>query len=177
MRGILLETGHEPESRRRTQSLILADHRTRTLAGAAGWIITLTESTRPEYVENAALGFYIYHNFRHLYTEDEQRYLNAAMKALKGPSWGSDPLLNPDRHHPVTEHILKVGLGAYQYEVAQRILAEHGEAVFVNRCETCGQIVRTPIACLCTWCGHSWYERREELRERARSSVYNPTDE
>lgn len=42
-------------------------------------------------------------------------------------------------------------------QVRDRILDDHADEVFVNRCPECDHVVRTPRARLCLWCGHDWH--------------------
>jgi hypothetical protein len=49
------------------------------------------------------------------------------------------------------------GFEAFCARAAARILAEHGESVFLNCCPECGKLTRTPKARLCLHCGHAWH--------------------
>jgi tRNA U34 2-thiouridine synthase MnmA/TrmU len=59
---------------------------------------------------------------------------------------------------PGVSQALADGFGSFREKVAQRILTEYSESIFINRCLRCNRIVRTPKAKLCTWCGYSWHE-------------------
>lgn len=52
--------------------------------------------------------------------------------------------------------LLKGGQDAIDQRIAIRIMTEHPDKVFVNKCLNCGQLARTPLAKQCRQCGHSW---------------------
>ena len=54
------------------------------------------------------------------------------------------------------------GFDTFTDRVLQRIYRECPELLYLNRCEACGNIVATPKACICGWCGHDWFSRRNE---------------
>ena len=41
-------------------------------------------------------------------------------------------------------------------KIADRILSEHRDKVFINNCPSCGRLARTPFAKQCRHCGHNW---------------------
>ncbi len=41
-------------------------------------------------------------------------------------------------------------------KIADRILREHRDKVFINNCPSCGRLARTPFARQCRHCGHNW---------------------
>ncbi len=67
--------------------------------------------------------------------------------------WGPDS-------DPRIREALRDGPDAFRKRVRERVLAEYGDQVFVNRCSVCERIVATPQARQCLWCGHDWH--REE---------------
>ena len=58
---------------------------------------------------------------------------------------------------PAVLRLAADGLEAFRRAAAARILAEHPDAVFLNRCPACGGLTRTPRAKLCLHCGHAWH--------------------
>ena len=52
---------------------------------------------------------------------------------------------------------LAEGSEEFRRRVCARVLAEAGDAVFVNRCPRCNRVVRTPQARQCFWCGFDWH--------------------
>jgi len=49
------------------------------------------------------------------------------------------------------------GAETFRRSVCRRVLADHEAEVFVNRCPSCGRVVRTPRAKQCFWCGQDWH--------------------
>lgn len=48
--------------------------------------------------------------------------------------------------------------------IAQRILRDHADEVYLNHCPACGALTRTPTARLCLTCGHTWFEVPRDQR-------------
>lgn len=63
---------------------------------------------------------------------------------------------------PEAEAALAEGVEAFRRRVCRRVLADHGAAVLVNRCPSCGRVVRTPQARQCFWCGFDWHSADAE---------------
>jgi len=118
-----------------------------------------------DYDDDDALTEYIWRHYTHLlaaaearaglYTEPLDR--DTALK-LKGEAF-ADYL---DRTHgSVTTSELNVALQDGRIvlfrRARDRILKEHGQTVFINRCPACGRIVRSPGARQCIWCNHDWH--------------------
>lgn len=40
--------------------------------------------------------------------------------------------------------------------IAERLLKEHPDKVFINNCPNCGKLARTPVAKQCRHCGKNW---------------------
>ena len=115
------------------------------------------------------LAIYVITHYPHLLTVDERAaelHLAATYKATGGRSdvraqtearaepgaksrWLSDD--------PAVTALAAEGLEAFRARVAERILAERADAVFLNLCPACGGLTRTPQARLCLHCGHSWH--------------------
>jgi ribosomal protein L32 len=49
-------------------------------------------------------------------------------------------------------------------KIAQRIIRDHLDEVYLNHCPTCGALTRTPTARLCLSCGHSWFHVPRDQR-------------
>src|SRR5262245_61170602 len=58
---------------------------------------------------------------------------------------------------PAVDSALEQGHGAFLDRVRDRILAEVGNQLVMNRCPMCRRIVRTPKARQCMWCHHDWH--------------------
>jgi hypothetical protein len=107
-----------------------------------------------------------YGHFMNLTEHLAYRHLAGAMKATKG---GSDisaqaeakksmihsRLLSED---PAVLLLARNGLQPFAEVTAERILAEHGEKVFLNRCPRCQGLARTPSPRQCRACGLDWHE-------------------
>ncbi|WP_338394142.1 hypothetical protein [Fulvitalea axinellae] len=52
--------------------------------------------------------------------------------------------------------LLKDGIDRFYQNVAERIMAEHADKVFMNKCPKCGRLARTPKARQCGHCGNEW---------------------
>ena len=116
-----------------------------------------------QYDERSILLQYIWNHYRHLLTLFERLVETAGVvrqKAQASNSPNYSRMLN-DRwgslDNSSVDAALKDGLNAFKQRVCERILAEHGDQVFVNRCSQCHRIVRTPQARQCFWCGYNWH--------------------
>ena len=117
------------------------------------------------YDDGTALTEYVWWHYKHLLTPAEARAglytipcdRDAAIKA-KGPQF-ADYL---DRIHGPVEKSevdleLRDGYAALYLRARDRILREHVDSVFINRCPSCRRIVRSPGARQCLWCKHDWH--------------------
>ena len=138
-----------------------------------------------EYDDKAVLNRYIRIHYWHLFNDFEKRVNNTIFARFKAVAY-SNPnnsdsaleqfCLNPnniqnltekyrkqlelsgDIGNPLINAALENGTEAFASKVCKRILSEHRNEIFINRCEKCQRIVRTPIARMCVWCGHSWFD-------------------
>lgn len=58
----------------------------------------------------------------------------------------------------------QAGWDAAREKIAQRILCDHPDEVYLNHCPACGALTRTPTARLCLSCGHSWFHVPRDQR-------------
>jgi hypothetical protein len=58
----------------------------------------------------------------------------------------------------------QAGWDAAREKIAQRILRDHADEVYLNHCPACGDLTRTPTARLCLSCGHSWFHVPRDQR-------------
>ncbi len=98
-----------------------------------------------------ALTQYIFHNYFNLLTADEKKAWAAAVEDRGGES-----------KDPATLQLLSNGPGPFFKGVRDRVLKDHEDKISLNRCPKCGAIARTPEACLCPSCNHTWYELRKK---------------
>ena len=137
-----------------------------------------------EYVEEYELRRYVWRNYRHVFSERELALRFSATIELKARHARSDAAAARYRQMPGyfidadVEVIAASGsLTAFEQQCCERLLHDHREEIFINRCERCQHIVASPIACTCRWCGHIWFDRRAEMKARSTSSIYpNPRD-
>lgn len=107
---------------------------------------------------------YIFQNYLPLLTEAERLAYRSIIADIKAD--GSSPAMAAMlRKHwgttdPAALHLLKDGLETFYRSVRDRIVSECSSAVHFNRCSKCGELARTPTACLCPACNHTWYETR-----------------
>ncbi len=118
---------------------------------------------RSEYDEDLELDRYVLNHFGHLMTDLERlgqksvfaqekasNQVSEKMKQVLLDKWGS--LNNPE----VVE-ALSGGVEQFRRTVRKRILKDHEESVFLNRCPKCTNLLETPRAQMCLWCNHSWH--------------------
>lgn len=53
--------------------------------------------------------------------------------------------------------LLEGGYDEFKKRVANRILLEQPNSIFINNCPNCGKLARTPKAKQCRFCGHDWH--------------------
>ncbi len=116
------------------------------------------------YDDDRELTDYVWHNYAHLVTRQEWRVWQAVSIESKAGS-ASENMARLMRQHwgainePDVVEALRDGIPAFRQTVRERILAEHPEEVFINRCTRCERIVARPKSKQCLWCGHDWHER------------------
>ena len=124
-----------------------------------------------EYDEDAELDKYVLSSYPNLMTRlealgqkaafAEQKAENTTSKAMADKlreKWGS-------QNNPEVVAALSKGVEIFRRTVRNRILQDHADDVFLNRCPECDKLVRTPKAKLCLWCGHSWHEKVPDKSE------------
>jgi hypothetical protein len=136
------------------------------------------ELMKGEYDEAYQLQYYIWRNYRHALTNREHALYHAALLELNARHARSEDLAVRLREIPgyffnaEVAAIAETGLVAFERQCCERLLTDYADQIYINRCECCKRIVVSPIACVCMWCGHEWYERRSEMFARAASSIY-----
>ena len=58
----------------------------------------------------------------------------------------------------------QAGWDAARERIAERIVGDHPDEVYLNRCPECSALTRTPTARLCLSCGHTWYYVPRDVR-------------
>jgi hypothetical protein len=132
----------------------------------------MSKKAHQPYDEDAVLFRYVWDNFRHALTDREKALIGAAsieIKAQRAPMYRK--ILPGYFYDDDVAAIVATGLEAFERSCVERLLHDFADHIFINRCERCQHIVKTPIACVCLWCGHRWFERRAELIARSYSSI------
>lgn len=114
------------------------------------------------YDEEQQLTDYIWHNYSHLMKEDEWlagRAVDAEEKAAASSGKVAARLVEAlgVESDPRIEPLLRDGVSAFRTRVRNRLLKDHSGEVVIKRCPACGQVVATPRAQQCLWCGHDWH--------------------
>jgi len=89
-------------------------------------------------------------------------YKNLMVERKTDDSSSEDMKRHLRRHFQSTEPevVALLDKGAREFLIAtrDRLLRDHSMEIFLNHCPQCGALARTPKACLCPVCCHSWYE-------------------
>lgn len=111
------------------------------------------------------LTHYIFHNYYGFLTTSETAALKIVIAEHKARQASTDAMRrmlrsqfgSSDRN---VSALLERGPIDFLIVTRDRILNEHAGEIFINRCSKCGALARTPKACLCPACNHTWYEKR-----------------
>ncbi len=110
------------------------------------------------------LTWYIFHNYSTLMTKAEAaayRMLVLGAKAGRSSAGMQERLGRViEAAAEYAEGLLDRGAREFLVATRDRILRDHARELVLNRCSKCGAPARTPSACLCPACGHTWYELR-----------------
>jgi hypothetical protein len=118
------------------------------------------------------LAYYVVTHYPMLLTDIESRanrHLIGTLKATKGRD--SMEAQEETKQHKVFSRLLsndpqvleltRDGLRAFRARTATRILEEHGDKIFLNRCPRCQELARTPTAKQCRFCGLDWHSTNQ----------------
>ncbi len=117
-----------------------------------------------EYNEETELDRYVLSYYPNLMTRLESLAQKAAFAEQKAVNSSSENMARKLREKwghkddPEVVAALSQGVEIFRRRVRERILRDHGDEVFLNKCSKCEKLVKTPRAKLCLWCGHSWHE-------------------
>jgi hypothetical protein len=116
-----------------------------------------------EYNEEKVLVAYVINHYGKFFTTVEGKAYRALLLRQKiewSDSDGVDRKLEAKVRAVETPDVLEAlhgGREAFEHLVYRRIMEEHGDEVFVNRCPECNRVVRTPLAKQCQWCHFDWH--------------------
>ena len=133
-----------------------------------------------DYNEQAELRKYLWTQFSMVCTEAERSVYKVDLgrqKAANSPS--QDKMLRKmfgDWSETFIATELRDGFDSFTDRVLLRIDSECSELFYINRCEVCDRIVATPKACICGWCGHDWFSRRE-LQEKTAEDAFSRVEQ
>lgn len=118
---------------------------------------------------DSELAQYIVRYYGHLMTKDEllaHRHLMGTAKTTHGRT---DARAQSEARakrpqfkdlfsdSPAVLELAQDGMEAFVERTAERLMREHAEQIFVNRCLRCGKLARTPRARQCRYCHYSWH--------------------
>jgi hypothetical protein len=117
----------------------------------------------PEDIDD--LTYYIFKNYSRLMTTAETGAYLALIMACKGEHSDSDGIkrhlrLRFQSTDPEALALLDKGAREFYITTRNRLLRDHSKEIFLNHCPKCGALARTPKACLCPACSHTWFEER-----------------
>lgn len=117
-----------------------------------------------EYNDGDTLTQYVWNNYQHLFSRLERLGVKAVLAEDKANIASSPKMAEMLRNKwgaendPGVVAALSDGVDIFRERVRDRVLREHTDHVFINRCSNCKRVVRTPRAKQCLWCSHSWHE-------------------
>jgi hypothetical protein len=111
---------------------------------------------------NKELIDYIIAHYSHLLSFEEkaaQKHLFATEKAEKFKSQDLKTKILDDLGTKDKEvlQLLDKGYEEFKRIAADKILKQHKDKVFINSCQRCERLARTPLAKQCRYCGHDWH--------------------
>ena len=106
---------------------------------------------------------YVLDHYHHLMTPAEalaHRLLFFQTKAAHATSSAMRDFLfeRMQTDDPAVHSLVAKGPDQFRRDVCERILRDHSNEVYLNRCPKCGALTRTPRARLCLTCGYTWHE-------------------
>ena len=115
-----------------------------------------------EYNEHEVLKNYVLAYFTKYFTPTESLGFMGIVTELKAQNFG--PFMAKRireewkaNTNPEVEEALSQGSEKFRETVFQRLMSDHGEDIFINRCPNCNKIAKTPRAKQCQWCFHDWH--------------------
>ena len=116
--------------------------------------------------ERRAASRYVLNHYSSLMTLEEKMAYKYIVGGRKIEATDSAPMRQMLRKVFQTDDvgahaILAGGEDAFLDRIVLRVIREHGKKIVWNLCPKCGALTRTPRACLCPVCSHTWYEKRQ----------------
>lgn len=88
--------------------------------------------------------------FRSVEAEEKAQNAGPSMAKKIRERWG-------EKDNPEVVAALSQGVDKFREAVFDRLMMEHQEDIFINRCPRCHKIAKTPKAKQCQWCFHDWH--------------------
>lgn len=85
----------------------------------------------------------------HIYTQKTEED-SKMRKTMVERGWINDT--------PEVKQFLKDGYEKFELITAQRMMQDSSDKIFLNRCEKCRKLARTPFAKQCRYCGYDWHD-------------------
>ena len=119
----------------------------------------------PKRTADEHLTWYVLNYFSQFMTKPEILAQMAFYAKAKGPSFAKILEWKPELAEvywttdPDALALMAGGPANFRRHVRDRILREHGDEIFWNRCPKCGGLAKTPQAQQCQWCFHDWHPK------------------
>jgi hypothetical protein len=118
---------------------------------------------------NPDLAYYIVRYYPNFMTDAEHRANRHLIGVLKATMGRDDAAAQQEAKKskvfsrvlsddPDVLELTRGGLQTFRSRTAARILADHGDEIFLNYCPRCHNLARTPQAQQCRSCGHDWHD-------------------
>ena len=112
-----------------------------------------------DYNEDDYLVDYVIRHYSYLCTKFELLGFQTTLSKSTRTSQGIINSYGAENDPKVVEALLK-GRNAFRHAVYTRLMKDHGNEIFINRCPTCNKAVKTPKAKQCHWCFESWHSKK-----------------
>lgn len=117
-----------------------------------------------DYDESMVLPRYLWRNYGHLFSADEQRAVMVIVVAASistssksRPAAATYVMAAVMLETPETDALLADGHERFLRCVSERLLRDHRASIVINRCPRCSYIVASPAARQCLWCHYDWH--------------------
>jgi hypothetical protein len=114
--------------------------------------------------------FYIVEYFSHLLSDDEQHAIRYAYFIINNEEGDEESEVvtvtnNILRRHRLIQSnqtvldYIRTGLDSFNTGIANHLMEEYKDRIFLNLCPQCRKLARTPYARQCRHCGYDWHEK------------------
>lgn len=130
-----------------------------------------------ELQENTSLAQYVFQHYHRFLTDHERAVYRHLTTLFKFRDHGPPPPMTAAdtgcitgvkrrwlSDDPRVIDDAQAGWEGARTHIAERIIRDHPDEVYLNYCPACGSLTRTPTARLCLSCGHSWFHVPRDVR-------------